>query len=538
MTSTEKLRRATPVCLAFVAGTLLALTGCEPRESTAPPATTAPSPAAGTNGAPTDTVPAPTDSDPMESAAAQQPALTTPEAAEAVMPPEPPVDATTPAPKQPEAPVASVPVEAEAPAMDTPAEPAPAEEAPASDQTKAEEPKPEETLASTDVAVTTPEAETKPEAATDVKPAAADAASANGQVALGVEAAKEKDPEHWPTYAATVHWLPTPSEIADATAKTQDEMKAYTEVIPGADVKFDMVPIKGGTFMMGSPESEEGRADDEGPQHEVEIDPFWMGKCEVTWDEYELWCMKLDKTRRELKKQDPTDYDKLADAVAMPTNPYTDMSFGMGKDGYPAICMTQLAAKMYCKWLSAKTGRYYRLPTEAEWEYAARAGTTGPYSFEVDAIDDYAWYIDNSDDKYQKVGKKKPNPWGLHDMHGNVSEWVLDQYADYSQFGGKVSKNPLVPGTTEYERVVRGGSWYDDPEQLRSAVRRVSERDWKQQDPQIPQSIWYLTDADFLGFRVVRPLKAPTPEEAKTFEVDEEQYIELEDYLQAQAGKM
>jgi formylglycine-generating enzyme required for sulfatase activity len=278
-----------------------------------------------------------------------------------------------------------------------------------------------------------------------------------------------------------------------------------------------MVPLKGGDLVMGSPESETGSQADERPQHKVKIEPFWMGQYEVTWNEYELF-MYQDEERK-FTKEIPTDpyVDKVSDAVARPTKPYVEMSFGMGKDGYPAISMTHHAANKFCQWLSAKTGQYYRLPTEAEWEYACRAGTTTKYSWGDDEklAGQYAWFEKNSDFKYQKIGRKKPNPWGLYDMHGNVAEWVLDGYDTnaYSHFVSPVPVQHFVRGTTPYPHVARGGSWDDAPEKLRSAARKSSDKSWKQQDPQLPKSIWYLTDAQFLGFRVVRPLNVPPPDE-------------------------
>lgn len=311
--------------------------------------------------------------------------------------------------------------------------------------------------------------------------------------------------------------------LPEAEAKSAKEMKPYAELIEHTDAKIEMVPIPGGKFTMGAPKGEEHSKDDERPQHEVEIDPFWMGKFEITWDAYEVWMFDLDIQRRIAFSREETPRDKASEEyqIAQPTEPYTDMSFGMGKrGGYPAICMTQLAAKTYCDWLSTKTGRYYRLPTEAEWEYACRAGTSTAYSFGDDAADleDYGWFFDNSSEKYQKVGKKKPNPWGLYDMHGNVSEWTLDQYS--TDFYAKCKelgqvKNPLNNPKTEYPIAVRGGSWNDDPEILRSASRIASHPDWKRQDPQIPKSIWYFTDAQFVGFRVVRPLVEPSAAERK-----------------------
>jgi formylglycine-generating enzyme required for sulfatase activity len=305
--------------------------------------------------------------------------------------------------------------------------------------------------------------------------------------------------------------------VANLSVKNESEMKLYTNTIPGTGVSYVMVPIPGGEFVMGSPDGEKARKPDEGPQHKVKIAPFWMGRCEVVWNEYELF-MYPDEERR-TRATLPTDAagDKLADAVTHPSKPYVEMSFGMGKDGFPAISMTQHAANKYCQWLSAKTGQFYRLPTEAEWEYACRAGTTTAYFFgnDTNKLGEYGWFEQNSDFKYQKVGKKKPNPWGLYDMCGNVVEWVLDQYDPdyYKQCAGNGgATEPWNKASKPYPHSVRGGSWDDEATMCRSAARRGSDRSWKMQDPQLPKSTWYFSDAQFVGFRIVRPLQVPPPE--------------------------
>jgi formylglycine-generating enzyme required for sulfatase activity len=291
----------------------------------------------------------------------------------------------------------------------------------------------------------------------------------------------------------------------------------YSAEVPQTRAPFQMVAIKGGEFVMGSPETEEGRQVSEGPTARVEVSPFWLGKHEVTWDEFEPFMItQFERFKNGARKDFDPAIHTLVDAVSGPTAPYADMTFGMGSFGYPAICMTQHAANKYCQWLSAQTGHFYRLPTEAEWEYACRAGTTTAYSFGNDPqdLDEYGWYIDNSEEKSQKVGQKKQNPWGLHDMHGNVREWTADQYLpDYFERLGGRATNPLMRPQTLYPRSVRGGSWNDEAEQLRSAVRVGSEAMWQQQDPQLPKSIWYLTDAPWLGFRIARPQQIPSVDE-------------------------
>lgn len=300
-----------------------------------------------------------------------------------------------------------------------------------------------------------------------------------------------------------------PSPAADPkSAVAPLNHKGYVETIPGSKVSFEMVPIPGGTFLMGSPPSESGRSPDEGPQHLVKVRPFWMGKTEVRWDEFDLYFKPEESDK---KKQTPA--DKAADAVSRPTPAYVDETYGHGRENHPVLCMTHHAAMEYCRWLSLKTGKTYRLPTEAEWEYAARAGTQTPYFFGDDPknLDQYAWYNKNSEDATHEVGQKKPNPWGLCDIYGNVGEWCLDHYRKdcYATFPkGAIADSPaLLPSEKRFSHVVRGGSWADEPARLRSAARMGSDKSWMKHDPQRPQSIWWLTKWDVVGFRVVRPLE-------------------------------
>jgi formylglycine-generating enzyme required for sulfatase activity len=176
-------------------------------------------------------------------------------------------------------------------------------------------------------------------------------------------------------------------------------------------------------------------------------------------------------------------------------------------------------AQKYADWLSQQTGAHYRLPTEAEWEYAARAGkgdTAYFFGNDPKELPDYAWFKDNSPDPdypdkpkgcTHKVGTRKPNPFGIHDLYGNVWEWTLDQYDEKTY--EKRAKNALnlqpvnVPTADKWSHVVRGGSWADKEDKLRSAARRVSEENWQKHDPQEPRSIWWLTKMDVIGFRVV-----------------------------------
>ena len=242
---------------------------------------------------------------------------------------------------------------------------------------------------------------------------------------------------------------------------------------------------------------------------------FWIGKYEIPWDIYELFIFESGDVTK------PGGQAASVDAVTRPTPPFLDMTFGMGKEGHPAVGMTQYNAIQFCKWLYSRTGIFYRLPTEAEWEYACRAGTATAYFFGNDEKDlgDYAWYSVNSGNKTQKLGQKKPNPWGLHDILGNALEWTIDQYhpAFYTQGKDKTRINPVAEPRELYPHSVRGGSFEDAASNLRSASRRGSDPSWKETDPQTPKSNWWFPSVPFIGLRIVRPAATPGAAEIQEY---------------------
>ena len=333
----------------------------------------------------------------------------------------------------------------------------------------------------------------------------------------------------------------------------QGYMVPYRQEIPGTEQSFQMVPIPGGTFLLGSAEEEIGRQTDEGPQVKVTILPFWMSQHEVTWGEYQAFMglysqlkqiqglryrfseeTEAKKIKSQLNAAGAVDLLKHlqrlpedVDAITAPTELYEpDITYEYGSDAdQPAVTMTQYAAKQYSKWISKLTGIFYSLPSEAEWEYACRAGAKTAYHFgnAPENLGEYAWYAENADSQLHKVGTKKPNRWDLYDMHGNVAEWVLDGYdpAGFTEDGHIRWPAEVFP------RVIRGGSWESTAAACRSSARLASQDEgWKEEDPNLPKSPWWFTTdpARGVGFRLIRPLTPPKEEkEHKYWEIDAEE---------------
>nr|WP_319510861.1 SUMF1/EgtB/PvdO family nonheme iron enzyme [uncultured Draconibacterium sp.] len=298
----------------------------------------------------------------------------------------------------------------------------------------------------------------------------------------------------------------------------------FTETIPGTTIAFNMKAIPGGSFKIGSPESEQLRESDEGPQKTVTVSPFFMAEIEVSWDEYLAFYSATAAEGRTTDTEGARiESDVEVDAISGPTPPYgqPDQNWGMGSR--PAITMSYHSAETYCKWLSQVTGKTYRLPTEAEWEYAARGGTETPFFFEgqpkdfkeknfigklfgkgSDIINNYVVYEKNSSLKTAKPDVVEANPFGLKNMLGNAAEYCSDWYTEdaYSKLNDGVT-DPKGPASGE-EHVIRGGTFKSPVGEVRSAARDYTRtEEWMKTDPQMPKSIWWLSDCNSIGFRVV-----------------------------------
>lgn len=311
---------------------------------------------------------------------------------------------------------------------------------------------------------------------------------------------------------------------ADQTLFTEaakvDTFSNFTEKIPGTNVSFDMVALPGGTFNMGSPESEPLRKPDEGPLRKVTLSKFWIAETEVTWDEYLAF---FRATGSQGRTEGQVVVNKKTDAISGATPPWGAPDQGWGKGARPAITMSWHAASVYCQWLSKVTGKKYRLPTEAEWEYACRGGMETPYFFagspkdfsskgflkkifgpDTANIASSVVYTLNSGSKTREPVSVKANPFGLKNMSGNVAEFCLDYYsADTYKADTVAAVNPRGPirGT---EHVIRGGSFKSDAGDVRSAARDITKtKAWLVTDPQMPKSIWWYSDCIDVGFRVV-----------------------------------
>jgi formylglycine-generating enzyme required for sulfatase activity len=277
----------------------------------------------------------------------------------------------------------------------------------------------------------------------------------------------------------------------------------YVQKIPGSTVTFEMVAIPGGSITIGSYPDETGREATDSVRKRITVKPFWMGKYEVRWNELapyvyhgSYWSSTNSGEHGEVVDQK---------VIIHPTRPYGSVYRERGERGYPALGMGLPLALEYCRWISIKTGHKYRLPTEEEWEYACRAGSTNAYFWGNDPARarEYGWFLENSSvpelmETTHPCGKLKPNPFGLFDIVGNVAEWCL-------------------PAGNNAPHVVRGGSFSNDITQLRCSARLIETPEWDELDPQSPPDPWFLESADFVGFRLVRSLDEESPSQpAKT----------------------
>ncbi|MDG2149651.1 MAG: SUMF1/EgtB/PvdO family nonheme iron enzyme [Planctomycetota bacterium] len=263
--------------------------------------------------------------------------------------------------------------------------------------------------------------------------------------------------------------------------ESPQDAKAYEERISGTTVSIEMVPVS--LPATPSPSTSASAPGDKSPaEGELQADgqavppssTIWFSAHEVTWDAFDAFLYRLDKP-------DPSVPDAF-DALVQPSAAFVLADRGYGHAGYPAISVNHTAATSFCEWLSAKTGRRYRLPTQAEWVAACLAGDGSWIESSRKGFQDSAWVHQTADRKTHPVGSLEPNPFGLYDMLGNTAEWCVDE-----------------DGTA----VLRGGSFRDRAQDVHADHVQEPSPAWNATDPQIPKSAWWLADADFAGFRIV-----------------------------------
>ncbi|MGD8501260.1 MAG: SUMF1/EgtB/PvdO family nonheme iron enzyme [Phycisphaerales bacterium] len=324
------------------------------------------------------------------------------------------------------------------------------------------------------------------------------------------------EPNRGATYLLLLAAVLVAIQASDVSAEVCKAARTYTETVTtknGEKISFNMVLVPDGTFVMGSPDNEPDRKDDEGPQHDVRVDPFYLCTTETTLELFTAYYQETVSAKKDFDALQEAQQNKGqagkedVDAITGPTPVYGDLTMGYGKK-HPAMGMTWHNAMTFCRWLSKKTGKKYRLPTEAEWEYACRAGTKNLFGSTnaTEQLKDYAWYEATADSETYEVGKKKPNALGFYDMLGNVREWVYDFYSP-TAYKDAAKETPVVnpkgPKTGKVH-VARGGDYSCPVGDLRCAARAFEEKWWRMGDPQIPKSIWWLPEMDIIGFRVAR----------------------------------
>ena len=249
--------------------------------------------------------------------------------------------------------------------------------------------------------------------------------------------------------------------MVPSAAQSGGKLERFTQSLPDSPEKIEMLPVPGGSLKIRN--------------QAVTAKPIWLSKTEIPWEVYDVFLGSGQPS----PAYDQTQYGP--DAIALPSKSYILPDLGWGHNSYPAINVSWDSVTMFCRWLSKVSGKKYRVPTEAEWELACRAGNLGVWKLDKPTLEKSAWYIGNSDRLTHPVGKKAPNKYGLHDILGNPGEWATD---------------------LEGKPILCGGTFLDPPAAISPATRRRQTPKWQETDPQIPKSRWWLADGKFVGLRL------------------------------------